>query len=374
MDAVRFLSAKVPSGFCERDEHALKRKMIADPDEILIQNLEYLGGTSFADYWLNTSLSCLEKNWWAALVFACDHIFFQGRGNPLSQRYRNHAIVVLRNRLDLSSGDDISESCPDEAYKRLPTILQNLPEEQALKDYLKSLKISPIPCQCAPLRKLDSSLSLLAELCPHLGTHGANAKALHDDFELAHGANNSNALAVSELDRLPLNKASDVLMLIAFLRFVAKSEEYANVFELLAKQVRDGKFKAANTSLGGLYGLGPKIKPFLIRDVYLFLRWRGELKKIPDVGDDEWASVFPVDTWVRQIAKKLGCPETGTDTDIRTHFLKLCRDGSTGEVRHDPGKVAAGLFDAGSESLNILTDQILPQVHLSTIIWKSQSG
>jgi hypothetical protein len=137
-------------------------------------------------------------------------------------------------------------------------------------------------------------------------------------------------------------------MLVGFLRFVARGEEYANVFNFLSNQVRNGKFNAANDSLGGLYGLDKKIKPFLIRDVYLFLRSRDELKDISNVSDVEWAFVFPVDTWVRQLAEKLGCSETASDTDIRTTFLKLCRDGG-----HDPGKVAAGLYYAGSESFDI---------------------
>lgn len=314
--------------------------MIANP-EILIQNLEYLGETLFADFWRETQLSRLERDWWAALVFACDHIFFQGRGNPLSQRYRNHAVAVLQNQLHLSTGDNISESCLDEAYARLRAIL---PNEQGVKDYLEPLKGSgPIRCQCAS-REFNGSSPLLNELCPHLGTHGTSAQR--------------EALR----DRLPLNTERDVLMLTGFLRFVAESTRHQNIFNFLAGSVRCAQFKEADASLGDLYRIKEKIKPFLIRDMYLLLRRDG--LAMPVVDDDEWASVFPVDTWVRTVAEKLGCPPTGSDTAIKNYFVRLCRDPSTRQVTYDPAKVAAGLFFVGNSSLDILTNQILPQVDL----------
>jgi len=69
-----------------------------------------------------------------------------------------------------------------------------------------------------------------------------------------------------------------------------------------------------------------------------------------------YEKAFPVDTWVRQVAKKL---KLNDKTDIKTPFISECL---TSKV--DPLKVAAGLWYMGSHSLDILINDCLGVVLL----------
>ena len=62
--------------------------------------------------------------------------------------------------------------------------------------------------------------------------------------------------------------------------------------------------------------------------------------------------VFPIDTWVKKIAIKIGC--TGTLSNIKECLICKCNNTSV-----NPLLFAAGLWYVGSNSLDILMDNYL---------------
>jgi hypothetical protein len=238
----------------------------------LISNLAHFGEVAFTEYWKTISVEHLEKSWWNALLFAFDHVFFQGRRDALSQRYRNHAVAALQNKLDLPIDHQPSDPELDHAYAALG---KALPTEEQIKTYVQKKKTSKKEDRCKRAETgLGNRTSLLEELTPHFGSHTLGTKRERD------------ALG----DRLPLNKPADLLMLLGLLRFVTSDADHKNIFGFVARGVRDGDLRDAYTSLDRVYGIDDKIAAFITRDVYLLLKRDGHV--LPQLDDEQWKFSF----------------------------------------------------------------------------------
>lgn len=312
----------------------------------IISNLQNLGETAFAEYWNQTSLRDLESNWWKALLFAFDHVFFQGRRDSLSQRYRNHAVATLQKVLELPAFGVPSSTQLDRAYALLQQVL---PTEEETKAYIaeKQASKSTDKCSCADPLQSESVGSLLKSLTPHFSSHVLRTKHQREVLR----------------DRLPLNKPADLLMLLGLLRFVLSDASHRNIVGFLADSVRHGDFRTPHASLDRVYGIDDKVASFLLRDTYLLLRRDGHT--FPPFPADQWKYLFPIDTWVERVASSLGCSTSSRHADIKAYFVDLCCESP--EARFDPAAVAQGLWYAGTHSLDIFV-RLLGEIDLAAVL------
>jgi len=101
--------------------------------------------------------------------------------------------------------------------------------------------------------------------------------------------------------------------------------------------------------------ISDKIATFIIRDIGLL---NPEIK----IEDKDYKLAFPVDTWVIQIARKLGC-DSKDIKEIKNHLIKKCK-----ESHINPLKFAAGLWFLGFHSLDILLEDCLGEIEIESII------
>jgi hypothetical protein len=73
----------------------------------------------------------------------------------------------------------------------------------------------------------------------------------------------------------------------------------------------------------------------------------------PGIVLKDFSDVFPVDTWVRQVAAILGCKAT-SDSEIKVFFQERCSECGTNITLF-----AAGMWYLGANALTILVNDFL---------------
>ena len=94
------------------------------------------------------------------------------------------------------------------------------------------------------------------------------------------------------------------------LKFI--SDDKQNIYNYLRNMISNSGVKAAYDELIEMRAIGDKISALIIRDVVLM---NPEIK----IADDDYKWAFPVDTWVKQVAKGLDFKSDGIE-EIKNHF------------------------------------------------------
>jgi len=240
-------------------------------------------GERFCQEMLRSLGGNLEENWWEGLKFFFGHTFFRGRRDQLSAKYYQFTIQALQTHFNISNENLMN------AYNRLIS---------ATEDKIEEILQEP--------REVEinwESNTYTKELC--------------------------------------LNNEKDRKMVLAVLNFMRKIKEVnKNVYQYLKNRISQGEIKKVYEELKDLYGIGDKIACLIIRDI-LLLNPEINIKK------ENYKYAFPVDTWVRKVANKLGVSDND-DERIKESLINKCD-----ELKVDPLKVAAGLWYLGVNSLNI---------------------
>ena len=309
---------------------------------VVLGNLEWLGGQYCAEYLRCFDLNRLRANWWAGLYFVLSRSFMRGRSDDLSMRYFNHAFCIMARQFA------IDETELDGALSRLINRSDEFSRER-VETYIKQ---APKGCHCpAQVNQPD----LLRDLCPHTQSH-------------------TDTFARTRAGSLPLNNEGDLKMLAAVLRQVVETR---NIFVRVEQLVRESGIAEAYEFLLGYETvihagksralkrfpyIGDKIAGLIIRDICL-------LNQLPpnigpsilnsDTARADLRRVFPVDTWVRKIARKIGWDDAYevADEEIKDFFLDRCEN-------RNPAKVAAGIWYLGFNALDLFIDRVLIKYRL----------
>ena len=107
-----------------------------------------------------------------------------------------------------------------------------------------------------------------------------------------------------------LSNEKDLMMVLDTLNLICEPG-CQNVYVYLLEQIKAGRTKTAFKTLDELTAVGDKLASMTIRDISMMQ---------PGLILEDFNDVFPVDTWVRQTAKMLGCGATSSDSEIKAFF------------------------------------------------------
>lgn len=268
----------------------------------------------------------LQNNWWEALKFFFSHSFMRGRRDELSIEYYYFTIQTLEDYFCISNWD------LDKSY-------ENLTKQEI---YFKK--------ECILKFKKVKNL-------------GKGNSIKHQDFKTEVSEKNPiiNLLVTpKEVEvqwnnktyekKIFLGNDADVMMVLDVLEFIS-SDNQKNIYNYLKGTItkdRDG-VKKTYEELTKMRGIEDKIATFIIRDAGLLN---------PGIVKENHELAFPVDTWVKKIAQKIGCNKESTE-EIKKYLIKKCKD-----EKIDPLKFAAGLWFLGFHSLDILIENCLCKIKL----------
>ena len=127
--------------------------------------------------------------------------------------------------------------------------------------------------------------------------------------------------------------------------------ENNNFVTYAINKIKEGKFKELLTEIIGnpatkkknIYGAGPKTTSLFLRDVVIIFDLEACIK------EDDYFMLFPIDTWVRKICKRLKLVrKNDNDKTIIQKIVRKCK-----ELGIDPLLVNAGIWYVGKFSQEI---------------------
>ena len=295
-----------------------------DNKAILIANIEYLG-TLYRDEYLAAHGPHLENNWWASLKFFFNHSFMRGRRDQLSEAYCQFTIVALAELFQIDPGN------PKQGYRRIRKRAGEFNNTLILEFKQRH-------------RSSTGSSIKHPNFTEEVATHNDVVRSLTTQRPIAieFPGEKTRTKSVRLANDEDLRMVLDVLWLIS-------SPERQNIYCHLKNLIaRDGP-EAAYKELIELRAVGDKIATFIIRDI-------GILN--PGLVSRDYRFAFPVDTWVRQLAMKLGI-DGADDEAIKSLLIEECC-----RYKADPLLFAAGLWYMGFNAVDILIDRCLNSVRL----------
>ncbi|MBI4846480.1 MAG: hypothetical protein HY810_08470 [Candidatus Omnitrophica bacterium] len=145
-----------------------------------------------------------------------------------------------------------------------------------------------------------------------------------------------------------VNNRKDREMVIAVIKFALKVNNH-NVVVHSIDGIRNGKTEDVYNQLVALPEIGPKLAGLFLRDIVLLY----DLKNFLTMDAEKYLQ--PVDTWVRQVAEKLGIISKG-DKDpiaISMKIVNQCHDYSVCPLLFN-----AGAWYVGARSFELLWEQL----------------
>ncbi len=145
-----------------------------------------------------------------------------------------------------------------------------------------------------------------------------------------------------------VGRGRDVDMTIETFNFLSKIP-HKNIVGYSTKMIRDGKLKDLWTGLqkaeaqNGIRSVGTKIASLYLRDLVVILGLENT------IDDDNQVFLQPVDTWVRQVTKEIGLPETEDEMKLRKMIIERCRQADQSAIKFNEGA-----WYVGAHSLEIL--------------------
>ena len=286
----------------------------------LLKNIETLGKRFRKEHLGSWDPNKLESDWFNALCFLLERNFMRGRRDEISNVFLWFAIDRLQYHLRPS--DD------------LVVAFRTLMEHHASGH-------------------LDSSRIL--DFKKRQGMKGTANSITHKDFdEEVAAANPIVKLLTTECEvtvnwphqfrkNTRLSNEKDLMMVLDTLHLVCQPG-CQNVYVYLLQQIKAGRTKTAYKTLDDLHAVGDKLASMTLRDICMMQ---------PGVVLDDVSDVFPIDTWVKQTAKLLGC-EAKSDSEIKAFFRKRCS-----ECGVDIMLFAAGMWYLGANALAILVNDFI---------------
>jgi len=281
--------------------------------------LKYVVG--LGDKYTNNSIQTwnpgkLDSDWWAALIFFFEHSFMRGRRDELSIGYKEFTVLSLQELFDIKN---VSRK---DAYTNLqkyrPMYNKNIILNFKIKHKLGRKNIKNGPGFKSDLLDRNDIIKIMLEE-KEITTYVRGKKIKR----MVH-----------------LGNDEDIMMVLDVLSFISVPER-KNIYSFLKKLVEDDKIKKAYEDMDKLRAIGDKIATFTLRDIGLLN---------PGLIKDNYRYAFPIDTWVKKIAEKIGCTSENRN-EVRTCLLRKCR-----EENINPLKFASGLWYLGFNSLDLLLE------------------
>jgi len=288
-------------------------------EETLKNNIEYRYKT-------------LASDWWGSLNFFWGHAFMRGRSDKLSGKYMRHTRSVLR-----------------ELGKRT----NNLSWQQ----FYRAVNSSG---------NLEDDTRIIRELKKDVGlTNLLSMKANKEVKYAFEKIRNRNEL-IKRLTTRPgenepyLNNDKDLLMVLEALQYTEERCD-GNIYEHIVNSISNtdidmtvsASLNETYKDICGIYGCADKIATFYLRDIALLNSdFLGRINADLKPPYEAWKKLFPVDTWVEQVADNLGYkkPRKGSSPETLKEFcISRCHDGGV-----CPAKVNAGFWYIGAKGFDLL--------------------
>lgn len=234
------------------------------------------------------------NDWWLALRFFFDRAFYQGRRDELSRKYENATLQALGN-----------------LFGRSATSRQRKLWELYDNGFLTKKN----------WKKRRNSLRI----------------ALEGTYTIDGGESKTG-------------KKGDRLMVQSVLGFICDEKRCSrprplNIVRYMVENIKDKKVAALANELDGIYQVGEKIYSLLLRDVVDLFGLSNCLTA------DDFKCLQAVDTWVEQLANKLGFQ--GSKTKLAVELAEACR-----RYEVDPIAFNQGAWYLAAHSFDVLTENI----------------
>lgn len=147
-----------------------------------------------------------------------------------------------------------------------------------------------------------------------------------------------------------VNNRHDRQMVLGVIDLVFNSlDSYENnIVQYTVNQIKKGRTVYVFNTLDGIHAIGDKIASLYLRDVILIYQLEEFLKS------NEFRYYQPIDTWVKQVALKVGIiSEKAKTEDIKTAIIKSCLD-----AKVSPLLFNAGAWMIGANSLELLIERL----------------
>jgi hypothetical protein len=152
------------------------------------------------------------------------------------------------------------------------------------------------------------------------------------------------------LDSKRTGKGRDKEMVVDTLKFISKLDGF-NVLRYTVKRVGSGEIQQHYRELTKIRQIDQKTGRLWLRDIIVTYELEGHLKQ------QDVELLIPVDTWVEQVALKLGIVDDAMRTEkISKKIVEIC---NTNDIC--PIRFGAGLWIIGSHSLELLLERILEE-------------
>jgi len=278
-----------------------------------LMNIERLGDTYCEQLLLKQwDKERLESDWWVALDFFYGHSFMRGRRDKLSNDYWQFTMQVLAEYFAIESQGRV------EAYNMLIKAKELLDIECIMQFRHKTGNYGAK----GSIIKYDNFYSEIASKNPIISKLTTKKKVIVE-WE-----------GHKECKEIHLGNEEDLMMVLDVLRFISDNDK-KNIYNYLKWSIERNGANKTGEELKGIRAIGDKISYFIVRDIGLL---NNGLIRLEESG-----FAFPVDTWVRQISKKLGFESSEPE-----YIIERCRIAGV-----SPLKVAAGLWYLGFNSLDI---------------------
>jgi len=233
--------------------------------------------SNYSDFYVKENMSNYDKslllnNWFEALDFFLDRVYYQGRSDALSSKVKDVVSIVL---------EEYAEKCND---------------------------------KCQILNK-------------------SNFSDIEDELK-------------GKIGKGKIGRGRDIDMTIDILSFVSEIED-KNIIRYSLSKIKSGDLKNHYYELQKIRSIGPKISSLYFRDLFCLY---SENKLSPE----EMVLLQPIDTWVRQVALKIGMIEEKDEGDIvREKIFESCERAGVSVIRFNQGA-----WYLGANSFNVLMDRL----------------
>lgn len=150
-----------------------------------------------------------------------------------------------------------------------------------------------------------------------------------------------------------VGRGRDIDMVIDTLEFISRLPD-KNIARYSVEMIKNNKLDKLwyglqkSKSKEGIRSVGKKIASLYLRDLVVILRLEQEVSYSHQI------FLQPVDTWVKQIANKIGIEETENEMKLRRTVVERCE-----EIRQSAIRFNEGAWYIGSHSLEILLAELM---------------
>jgi hypothetical protein len=146
-----------------------------------------------------------------------------------------------------------------------------------------------------------------------------------------------------------LNKEGDRLMVISLINFIQSCQE-KNILRYVIERIQSQQISQIYRELDDVWSIGPKISSLILRDTVYMYQLEAYFKDA-----NSYSYLQPVDTWVHQVAEKLGMVPSGKNVyqgealDITQKCL---------EVGVNPIHFNQGAWYLGAKSIDVVLENL----------------